>query len=243
METNRVKERFVPASGKEIDLRKLFSTIKNKLLLIVLLTGAITVLGIMYNSQSEPNVYSSSSRVMIAATNDMMSTVRALVREPIVLDQVIEDLGLNATAGQLRSQIRVDSVEQSLITVISVADTNPDRAADIANAVVTVYRSVAAETLGISSIRLLTSAVPEPSPINEKSNTIVYVAFVVGLILSLSLAFLLESLDDSIRTEHDIESTLGINMLGQISKIKSGHARIHTKKTKQAIIRSETIGS
>lgn len=238
-----MNERYVPTSGKEVDLRKLFTTIKNKLLLIVLLTGAITVLGILYNSQSEPNIYSSSSRVMIAATNDMMSTVRALVREPIVLDQVIEDLGLNASAGELRSQIRVDSVDQSLITVISVADTNPERAADIANAVVTVYRSVAAETLGISSIRLLTSAVPEPSPINSKSNTIVYVAFVVGLIFSLSLAFLLESLDDSIRTEHDIESTLGINMLGQVSKIKRGHSRAHTKKTKPAIIRSETIGS
>lgn len=238
-----MNERFVPTGGKEIDLRKLLNTIKNKLWLIVLLTGAMTVLGILYNSQSEPNMYSSSSRVMIAATNDMMSTVRALVREPIVLNQVIEDLELNATAGQLRSRIRVDSVEQSLITVISVTDTNAERAADIANAVVTVYRSVAAETLGISSIKLLTSAVPEPSPINGKSNTIVYVAFIMGLILSLSMAFLLESLDDSIRTEHDIESTLGINMLGQVSKIKSGYSRVNTKKIKPAIIRSETIGS
>lgn len=239
-----MKESLPQGKPKEIDLRKLFSTIKSRLWLIVLVTGALTALGILYNSKSEPPVYASSSRVMIAATNDMMSTVRALVREPIVLDQVIEELGLNASSSQLRGQIRVDSVDQSLITVVTVLHSNPERAADIANSVVGVYRKVASETLGISSIRLLTPAEPDATPINgAKSNTMVYVAFVVGLILGLSLAFLLESLDESIRTEGDIESALGINMLGQVSKIKSRHTYAGGKKVKPAIIRSETIGS
>ena len=152
-------------------------------------------------------------------------------------------MSLNSSPGQLRSQIRVDSVDGSLITVISVLDSNPERAADIANSIVGVYKSVAADTLGISSIRLLTEAVPEPFPINGKSNTIVYVAFVVGLIMSISLVFLLESLDDSIRTEHDVEALLGISMLGQVSNIKLRHTAVPAKKVKPGLMRSETIGS
>ncbi|MCR2802496.1 YveK family protein [Paenibacillus soyae] len=242
METSR-KEAFALTKNKEIDLRKLFYILRRKLWLIVLITVILTGLGFIYNSQSEPNIYASSSRVIIAASNDMMPTVRALVREPIVLDQVIQDLGLNSSPGQLRSQVRVDSVDGSLITVISVLDTNPERAANIANAIVGVYKSVAADTLGVSSIRLLTEAEAEPSPINVKSNTIVYVAFVVGLILSISLAFLLESLDDSIRTEHDVEALLGLNMLGQVSKMKRRHTSVPAKKLKPGLMRSETIGS
>ncbi|WP_162848444.1 YveK family protein [Paenibacillus nanensis] len=243
MEFNRMKEPFAAPKGKEIDLRKLFMTIRKKLWLIVVITGLLTGLGIVYNSQSEPDVFASSSRVIIAANNDLMPTVRALVREPVVLEQVIEELGLNASAGQLRSQIRVDSVEGSLITVVTVMDTHPERAADIANSVVNVYKEVASETLGISSIRLLTSAEPVPVPINVKTNTIVYVAFIAGLILSISLVFLLESLDDSIQTEQDIEGALGLNMLGQVSKIRRRHTSSPSRKHKPVLIRSETIGS
>ncbi|MFD0588441.1 YveK family protein [Paenibacillus sp. GCM10027627] len=243
MESNRKKDSLSSPKGNEIDLRKLIGTIRNRVWLIVIITGFLTAFAYMYNSQAEPDIYASSSRVIIAASNDMMSTVRALVREPIVLDQVIKQLDLDASPGQLRSQIRVDSVDSSLITVITVADTNPERAADIANSVVSVFREIANDTLGVSSIRLLTEAKPEPFSINVKSNTIVYVAFIVGLILSMSLAFLLDSLDDSIRTEQDIEGTLGLNMLGQVSKIKQRHTTASAKKQKPALIRSESIGS
>lgn len=242
METSR-KDAFVLTKNKEIDLRKIFYTLRRRLLLIVLITGILTGLGIVYNSQSEPDIYASSSRLVVAASNEMMTTVRALVREPIVLEQVIQELNLDVSPGQLRSQVRVDSVESSLITVISVLDTNPERAADIANSIVGVYKSVAAETLGIGSIRLLTEAEPEPVPINAKSNTIVYVAFIAGLILSLTLAFLLESLDESIRTEHDVEALLGLNMLGQVSTMKRRHTSVPAKKLKPGLMRSETIGS
>lgn len=234
---------FSPLKEKEINLKNVFYIIKKRLWLIVLLTGLITALGILYNSRPEPQVYVSSTRVIISASENMMSTVRALVREPIVLNQVIEELELSASPGQLRSQVRVDSVDSSLITVISVLDSNPNRAADIANSIVDNYRKVAMETLGVQNIRLLTSAEPDPYPINTTSNTIVYVAFVTGLILSLSLAFLLESLDDSVRTEQDVESLLGLNMLGQVSRIKSRSAAQPSKKSKPVIIRSESIGS
>lgn len=238
-----MKESFAVPTGKEIDLRKLFQTLKKKIWLIVLITGMLTGFGYLYNSQSEPDIFASSSRIMIAASNDMMPTVRALVREPIVIERVIEDLGLNASTGQVRSQIRVDSVEGSIITVITVMDSHPVRAADIANSVVDVYRNVAAETLGISGIRLLTAAEPEPFPINVKSNTLVYIAFIVGLIISISLAFLLESLDESIQTEQDIEGALGLNMLGHVAKIRRRHTSAATKKLKPTLMRSETIGS
>ncbi|MHA6485286.1 YveK family protein [Paenibacillus sp. strain BS8-2] len=243
METSRLSRSSSPLKEKEINLKSVFIIIRKRLWLIVLLTGLLTVLGNLYNSRPEPQVYVSSTRVIIAASNDMMTTVRALVREPIVLNQVIEELQLNASPGQLRSQVRVDSVDSSLITVISVLDSHPERAADIANSIVTKYREVAMETLGVQSIRLLSAAEPDPVPINTTSNTIVYVAFVVGLILSVTVAFLMESLDDSVRTEQDVELLLGLNMLGHVSRIKPRPSAQTLNKTKPSIVRSESVGS
>lgn len=243
METKRSKSVSPKETEKEINLREVLLTIRKRVWLIVLITGILTALGILYNSRPEPQVYAASTRIIIAASSEMMSTVRALVKEPIVLNEVIEKLELNTTPGQLRSQIGVNSVDSSLITVVSVMDSDPARAADIANATVDVYRKVAADTLSLQSIRLLTPAQPEPVPINTKSNTIIYIAFLTGLILSISLSFLLHSLDESIRTESDIENRLGLNMLGQVSVIKRRHSDSGAKKMKPSMIRSETFGS
>lgn len=243
METKRSNTVLPKETEKEINLREVLLTIRKRIWLIVLITGILTALGILYNSRPEPQVYASSTRIIIAASSEMMSTVRALVREPIVLNEVIKKLELNTTPGQLRSQIGINSVDSSLITVVSVMDSDPVRAADIANATVDAYRKVAADTLSLQSIRLLTPAQPEPTPINTKSNTIIYIAFLTGLILSISLTFLLNSLDESIRTESDIENRLGLNMLGQVPVIKRRHADTGSKKIKPSMVRSETFGS
>lgn len=229
---------------KEINLKALFLTVKKRLWLVMVITILFTVAAGFFNSKPETPMYVSNTRMIVTASSDMMGTVRVLFREPIVLDQVIEKLGLNLSAAALRSQIRVDSVDASLVTVVSVMDTDPRLAAEIANTAVETYRQVASEVLGITSIRLLTKAEENPFPINEKSNRIVYIAFLLGMILSVGLVFLLDSLDDSIKSEREVEELLGLTMLGQVNKIKrKDYASSRLKKQKSISVRGETIGS
>ncbi|WP_054028504.1 YveK family protein [Bacillus sp. FJAT-28004] len=229
---------------KEINLKSLYLTVKKRLWIVVLITILFTFVAGLFNSRPETPMYLSSTRIIVAASSDMMGTVRVLVREPIVLNKVIEKLGLNLSAAALRSQIRVDSVDGSLVTVVSVVDSDPRLAAEIANTAVETYRQVASEVLGITSIRLLTTAEENPFPINEKSNRIVYIAFLLGMILSVGLVFLLDSLDDSIKSEREVEELLGLTMLGQVNKIKrKDYASRRLKKQKSISVRGETIGS
>lgn len=228
---------------KEINIKAMYMVIRKRIWLILLITIVITVLAGLYNSRPETPMYAASSRMIVAASPDMLVTVRVLFREPIVLNQVIEQLGLNRSAAQLRDQIRVDNVDGSLVTVVSVIDPNAKMAADIANTGVEIYRKVAADTLGISSIRLLTTAEENPYPINEKSNTIVYFGFIFGLILSIGLIYFLDSLDDSIKSEREIEELLGLTMLGPVTKMKRKDYARQLKKQKSILVRGETIGS
>jgi capsular polysaccharide biosynthesis protein len=229
--------------AKEINLKALYVTIRKRLWMVLLITISLTVLAGIYNSRPETPMYASSSRVLIASTADMMGTVRVLFREPIVMNKVIETLELNRSAGQLRSQFRVESVDGTLVTVISVVDSDSKLAADIVNTAVDAYKKAAAEILGITNIQILTTAQENPYPINDESNTIVFVAFILGFILSIALVFLLDSLDDSIKSERQIEEVLGLTVLGQVSRMsKKDYAR-HLKKQKSIIARGETIGS
>ncbi|CAM4111473.1 Wzz/FepE/Etk N-terminal domain-containing protein [Paenibacillus alkaliterrae] len=236
-------ERIEKEKGKEINLKALYGTLRKRLWLIALMTISLAVIAGIYNSRPETPLYAASSRIIVAASSEMMGTARVLFREPIVLNKVAEELGLNRSAAGLRGQIRLDSAEGSLITVVTVVDPDARLAAEIANTSVEVYRQVAAETLGVSSIRVLTQAEESSFPINEKSNTIVFAALIVGLIMSIALTFLLDSLDDSIKSEQEAQELLGLTMLGQVSQMKrKDHARA-SKKQKSIVARGETIGS
>ncbi|CAM4180592.1 capsular polysaccharide biosynthesis protein [Paenibacillus endophyticus] len=228
---------------KEINIKALYAVIRKRIWLIALITIAVTFLAGLYNNRPEPLMYASNSRMIVAASSDMIGTVRVLFREPLVLNEIIEQLGINRSVAQLRGQIRIDSVDGSLVTVVSVVDSDPKLAAEIANTGVEIYKRVASETLGVTSIRLLTQAEENPIPINEQSNTVVLIGFMFGLILSIGLVFLLDSLDDSIKSEREIEELLGLTMLGQVTKIKRKDYSRYLKKRKTIVVRGETIGS
>lgn len=154
---------------KEINLKALYVTIRKRVWMVLLITISLTILAGLYNSRPETPMYSSSARVIIATTADMMGTVRVLFREPIVMNEVIEALQLNRSAAQLRSQFRVDSVDGTLVTVISVVDSDSKLAADIVNTAVDAYKKAAAQILGITNIQVLTTAQENPNSINEKA--------------------------------------------------------------------------
>lgn len=228
---------------KEINLKSLYLILRKRLWMIILISICFTVLAGIYNSKPETPLYAASSRIIVAASSEMMGTARVMIREPIVLNKVAEELGLNRSAADLRRQIRIDSVDASLITVVGVVDTDPKLAAEIANTAVEVYRQVAAETLGVSSVRVLTEAEVNSLSINQKSNSILFIAFVAGLVLSVGLTFLLDSLDDTVKSEREVKELLGLTMLGQVSQMKRKDYARQSKKQKSIIVRGETIGS
>jgi capsular polysaccharide biosynthesis protein len=236
-------ERKETEIGKEINLKALYTTMKKRLWIVALITITLTVIAGIYNSRPETPMYAATSRIIIGASTDVMGTARVMFREPIVLNKVAEELGLGRSAAELRNQIRLGSVENSLITVVTVVDPDAKLAADIANTGVEVYRQVVADTLGVSNISVLTKAEESPISINVKSNTIVFVAFIAGLILSIGLIFFLDSLDDSFSSEREVEEILGLTMLGQVSKMKRKDIPRHSKKQKNILARGETIGS
>lgn len=239
MQTDRNEKEI----GKEINLKALYTTIKKRLWIVALITITFTVIAGIYNSRPETPMYAATSRIIISASADMVATARVMIREPIVLNKVAEELGLSRSAAELRSQIRLGTVDDSLITVVTVVDPDAKLAADIANTGVEVYRKVVAETLGVSNISVLTKAEESSFSINEKSNTILFVTFIAGLILSIGLIFFLDSLDDSISSEREVEEILGLTMLGQVSKMKRKDIPRQSKKQKNILARGETIGS
>jgi len=69
------------------------------------------------------------------------------------------------------------------------------------------------------------------------------IAFVVGLMTGVGLAFLLEYLDNTIKTEEDVEKHLGLPVLGAVSVITAEGGQKAKRETVIPQTRGETIGS
>ena len=168
---------------------------------------------------TDPNAAAVSSTTILA-------TYAIFMTEPPLLNKVIRDLGLKTTSDELVKTIKVTPDPVALVLHISVQDTNATVARDVADKLVAEFISEVkqiqlAETQ-TSNARtgdnfvVLSPAVLPSKPISPNKTLNVAVAFAAGLVLALALAFLLDYLDQSIKSDDDLTERVGLISLGHV---------------------------
>ncbi|MBT2709464.1 hypothetical protein J7I91_16100 [Pseudomonas sp. ISL-84] len=229
--------------AKEINLKDLYRVIKKRYWILILFAGLATIAGWFYSSINKTvPLYDTSTNIIINAESGYRNTLQVIIKDTTVLEEVIKELGLEKSPEALAASINVASIDDTQVVKISVIDTDPKRAADIANATAGVFIKEIPQIMDFDDVRILSSAKVDPIPINESNQSkIILVAFIFGIIAGIGLIFLIDSLDDSIKSERDIEMLLELQVLGSISKMNKKN--INKKKLKTKIeFRGETIG-
>lgn len=231
--------------GREIDLRVYFSLLMKKLWLIVIITVITSTAGYYYSMKTNVPVYQASTRVVIGEEAGNMNTLMVMVKDPIVLEKVKSNLGLQASASEIGGQISVSQLDESQVVEILVTNTDSTRAAAIANETAAAFISEVASILQAEDIKPLSPAIENPSPINENQNKLTIMGFLAGLILSIGLTFLLDSLDRSIRNAREAEEILGVPILGTVSNMRRIRytSRKIKNQQKEIQVRSEALGN
>jgi capsular polysaccharide biosynthesis protein len=229
--------------AKEINLKELFLVIKKRFWVIAVVTILVGIVGVIENNIRTTPLYQSSSRIIVGANEESRKTLQVIVKDSSILEKVVKEIGLNKPAEALAGQITVASVEGSQVVSISVVDTDPILAAKIADTTAQVFKDEVPNIIGQDYIRLLSKAKVNPSPINQKNNNKLFIAIIGGIVVGIGLAFLLESFDDKIRSEREIESMLGIPVLGKVSKVNRKSTKGKKSKIQQHMeLRGDTIG-
>jgi capsular polysaccharide biosynthesis protein len=230
---------------REIDLREVIDIIRKRLWIVVIITLISTAAGTWYSinkSNNTPSLYQSSTRLIIGASSDLMKTLQVIIKDPLVLDKVVKELGLEKSPEALASQITVNSIESSQVISINVTDTDPERAAKIANTTAKIFKEEIPKIMDFEDVRFLSEAKVIPFSINEpQSNRTIIIAFIFGIAVSIGLAFLLDSFDNTIRPDHDIEEITGLPLLGRVPKMNKKNIKKKSKVQQAVTVRGETI--
>ena len=222
--------------SKEISIVDVFIMLKKRWLLIVSMVISFLIIGAIYVVLSAPTpVYQSTLTFLIDYRSNpegiitesdiqyskmLANTYSSIVDTPAVLEDVVKTLDLNMTPEQLTYSVSISPVGSNPILKIAVNDTNPILARDIAKEVMNVFAKKLIETTKYDSTSVLEDAKISNIPINQSSTkTIVFIGL-IGFMLSVSLAFLLEYLDRTIKSPDQLEKLFNIPVLGSVPEVK-----------------------
>jgi len=133
-----------------------------------------------------------------------------------VTQKVIDTLQLDMTRTQLTDKVSISAINSSRVMQIVVTDTDPQRAANIANCICEVASTQIKDIMDVDAVNLVYEAeVPthKSGPSVTKNTAI---AAILGFILAAGIFVVIYLLDDTIRTEEDVARHLGLSVLGVI---------------------------
>lgn len=221
-----------------MELRDYIRILQRSWLFITLIVLVAIAAACGYSITQTP-VYSASAKVFVSTqtgetsselvqgnsfTQARVKTYASLVDTPIVLLPVIARLGLEDTLPEdLAASVSASSPLDTTLIEITVENTDPTAAANIANAVGSSLTSVVEDietTSGSSTSPIKLTRVQDASiplaPVSPNIPLNIALGALVGLAIALGIAVLREVLDNRIRNERDVELLTDVPILGGI---------------------------
>lgn len=240
-----------------ISLKELFQVLRKRLSMILSITLIAALISAIISFYFITPIYQTSTQILVnqkkqnnsqilageVQTNlQLVNTYSVIIKSPAILDQVKKELKLDTSVQGLTSKITVANEKDSQVISVIVQDADPNAARDIANTTAKVFKEQITNIMSVDNVTVLSQAeiVKGQAPVKPRPVLNVAIALVVGLMVSVGLAFLLEYLDNTIKREQDIETLLELPVLGVITIMeenKQGRAAATAK------VRGRTIGS
>ncbi|MFF2890557.1 YveK family protein [Paenibacillus sp. NPDC057967] len=236
----------------ELDFKQYLLIIRKRLVLILAIVVLCSTLAGVYSLYFKNPIYEASTKIIVNQTSSqiatqqldinqintnirMIDTYKEIIKTPAILDKVVAQYPeLGYSAGALASHIQVSSVNNTQVMTLAVQDVDYNRAAQTVNAVSKVFRSEIQHIFKVENVSILNEADvnANPGPVSPNVKLNIAIAFVVSLMLSVGFVFLIEYLDDTIKTEKDVLEHLGLPTIAMISKMNpEEHKSNQTQET------------
>lgn len=201
------------------------------LLLIVGITGAISYFFItpQYDANAQILINHKVVQDQQLSTQDiqtnlqLINTYTAIIKSPVILSIVIDNLNLNTTPDLLMEKIAMSNDQNSQVLNISVEDTSQKRAVSIANKTAEVFQEQITELMNVDNVTILSPAKEKKNknPIIPNIPLNLAIATFLGLIIGVSISLLIEFFDTTVKTEQDVQDIMKFPLLGLISPIST----------------------
>ena len=219
-----------------INIEQLWHILKKNLLMILSLAAVFAIGSALITYFLITPKYEASTQILVnqkeqqgqiqvqeVQTNlQLINTYNEIIKTPAILDKVIDNLKLEGESANLASKVNVTNQQQSQVINVTVTDVEQAEAVKIVNEISKVFQDEIENIMNVDNVSILTKAEKseDPTPVSPKPLVNIVIAFILGALLGLAIAFLREFLDKSVKNEEDVAQHIGLPVLGSIPAFK-----------------------
>lgn len=219
---------------QSIDLKEYLNIFKKRGWIIVILVMIALFISAVFNFflikpiyQAEltfmvnfnPNENAQVTKEDMEYGQNLVEKYKPIVQSRKVTETIKNNLNLNMTQSQIGQSIQISSISGPVM-MVTVQNTNPQIATDIANQVPEVFGSELKRIAKVDGIEVIDDAIKPTSPISPNKINNMMKATIIAIVIAIFIIFLLEYLDNKVKTVEDIEKTIGVPVLGIISEFE-----------------------
>lgn len=230
---------------EEISLVELFDILKKRMAWIINATLLGVLLAAIYTFFIAVPEYSSTTQLLVNRTQQseviqqsdintnvqLINTYKDILKSPVVLDDVRDDLNLDLSHSELSNKMSISTQDNSQVFNIQVTDGNPYDAAIIANTTASVFQEKLPDIMNVDNVSVISEGVPNENPISPNNVLNLAIGLVLGAMIGIGLAFLSEFMDNTVKNEKFIVEELGWTNLGRISEMTPEELQSNAKQT------------
>jgi capsular polysaccharide biosynthesis protein len=213
----------------EFDLLQMLSYLLKRAWIIVLAMVIFAVAGYAISKKNEVPRYTASCQVFVYRMdsdgnyNDALTSLflvkdsEAILKGNTIAKKVVANLNLPMGYQMISSGLKVSYAEDTHVLMLTFTDTNPKRAAAVLNEICKVAPDELQKHLKTVSFTVMDEAEIPLVPTRGTVTRDTILAAAIGLVLSGAALVVFFLLDDTIRSEDDVERYLGLSTLTAIT--------------------------
>jgi len=215
-----------------IECKRIWKIMKNKLGSIALLMTAFLLAGYWYSFHAVIPTYQATATLLLipnetaedrtltssdlTLNSGLITTYSNIAKQSKVLKQVIQNLGLTISEEEFAKEIQVKVLPDTYIIEMAITDQNPEMAKKKTEELAKVFLQEIQSIYHLNNIGMVDQPVvpTQPNNIHHKKDIVLFA--IAGTITSGIFILGIYLLDNTIKTEEDIEEYTGLKTLGKI---------------------------
>ena len=220
---------------QEIRLDELFESLKKRWLMITTITLVITVIAAIVSFFVIKPKYEASTKIFIGkeegenqiySQNDvllyqnLMKTYTEAIKTKDLVNKALKNVSSDISAESVLGNLTVTPVVNTQILEIKYQSGIPSEAKLIIEEITDEFIKTSKALVPNGNIQIIERVELPQNPVSPNKKMNIAIAFLLGLMVSVGLVFLLEFLDNTFKTKEQLERELEIPVIGVIPILK-----------------------
>lgn len=218
----------------EIDLLELFYALKKKIVMIMLTAIAVGGIAAAYSYLLAKPVYQSTAKLYILSQSTSLTSFadiqissslakdyeEMIFSRPVVM-QVKKNLNLDYDYEELKEKLKVENPADTRCLNITCQSNDIEEARNMANEFATVSKRQIAMIMDTDEPTIFEKAVKNSHPVKPRKVRNTAIGFMLGFMLACAIVIIRYMMNDSLKSEDDIQRHLDLNTLASIPNEKT----------------------